>query len=46
MGSTWVRGFGLGGFIWLIGVWLSGFKEQERGFDYAKFLLKLVIWVM
>ena len=29
MGSTWVEGFGLGGFMWLIGVWLSGCMEQE-----------------
>ena len=32
MGSAWFGGFGLGGFMLLIGVWLSGCKEQEGGF--------------
>ena len=29
MGSTWVGVFGLGGFLWLIRIWLSGCKEQK-----------------
>ena len=32
MGSTWVRGFGLGGFMWLIGVWL-GARSKKGGFS-------------
>ena len=30
MGSTWAVGFWFGWFIWLLGVWLFGCKEQDR----------------
>ena len=30
MGSNGLLGFGLGGFMWSIGVWLPGCKEQEE----------------
>ena len=34
-------GFGLGGFMWLIGIWLPGCKEQEgRVFGDARFFYK------
>ena len=48
MGSTWVRGFWFGWFHvvnWGLVVWVYGARRGE-GFGDARFLLRLVIWVM
>ena len=46
MGSTWVRGFWFGWFYvinWGLVVWVHGRRE---GFGDARFLVRLVMWVM
>ena len=42
MGSTWVGGFGLGGFVfnWGLVVWVQGARKE--GFGDARYLLKAV----
>ena len=47
MGSTWVGGFWFGlfyVFIWDLVVWVRGARRE--GFGDARFLLRLLIWVM
>ena len=47
MGSTWVRRFWFGWFDvvnWVLVVWVQG--ERREGFGDARFLLRLVIWVV
>ena len=47
MGSTSVRGFSFGSFCvvnWGLVVWVQGARRE--GFGDARFLLRLVIWVM
>ena len=47
MGSTWVRGFWFRWFYvvnWDLVVWVQGTRRE--GFGDAKFLLRVVIWVM
>ena len=53
MGITLVGGFGLGGFMWLFGVWLTGSKEQEGRVLVMKIFAKacdlgnvgMIVWV-
>ena len=47
MGSTWVREFWFGYFYvvkWDLVVWVH--EARKEGFGDARFLLRLVIWVM
>ena len=47
MGSTWFEGFWFGWFYvvnWGLVVWVHGARRE--GFGDARFLLRLVIWVM
>ena len=47
MGRTWVRGFWFGWFYVVIwGLVVRVHRARGEGFGDARFLLRLVIWVM